>query len=73
MCKFCEKCFKSKKELMKHNKDIHKENLSVCWNYENGTCYYNDCWFSHEEQKSNETTSLNASFVRVSSKRKMKY
>ena len=56
-CKFCEKCFKSKKELMKHNKDIHKENLSVCWNYEKGTCYYNDCWFSHEQQQFNETTS----------------
>ena len=53
---------------MKHNKDIHKENLSVCWNYENGTCYYIDCWFSFENQKSNETTivDLNASFVRVS-------
>ena len=40
---------------MKHNKSDHKENLSACWNYQTGNCYYNhDCWFSHKLEKSND-------------------
>ena len=50
-CRFCEKNFRTKRELMKHNKKMHEENVSTCWNFETGTCYYNDCWFSHEQQK----------------------
>ena len=39
---------------MRHNKNDHKENLSACWNYQTGDCYYNEeCWFSHELEKSN--------------------
>ena len=63
ICRFCEKNFKSKKELMKHNKCAHKENLSACWNFQTGTCYYDsDCWFSHEQQKFTDTSKFKCNF-----------
>ena len=57
-CRFGEKKFQSKSDLMKHNKSSHIENLSACWNFKTGTCYFdnNDCWFSHEQKKINATS-----------------
>ena len=63
LCRFCEKNFKSKSELMKHNKCTHKEKLSACRNFETGTCYYDDhCWFSHEPKKCNVTSEFKCNF-----------
>ena len=51
-CKFCDKNFPSRKELMKHNKAYHLESVSHCWNYEAGTCEFKDnCWFKHENRE----------------------
>ena len=49
-CKFCDKRFQNKKELMKHNKEKHLETLSSCWNFEAGSCDFEDnCWFKHDK------------------------
>ena len=48
-CKFCDEKFVNRKELMIHNKKEHKETLAYCWDFEDGTCKYeDDCWFKHE-------------------------
>ena len=53
-CKFCDKMFHFKRELMIHSSNMHKENVAVCWNFQTGWCdYQNDCWFSHEEKEEN--------------------
>ena len=49
-CKFCDKRFQNKKDLMKHNKEKHLETLSSCWNFEAGSCEFEDnCWFKHDK------------------------
>ena len=55
-CDFCEENFNKLKELMKHKKAQHEENVQLCWNYASGTCDFSDeeCWFGHEEK--NEST-----------------
>ena len=50
-CKFCDECYQKKTELMRHNKQMHMETVSPCWNYSLGTCEFGDqaCWFRHSE------------------------
>ena len=49
-CKFCDKNFPSRKDLMKHNKEKHMETLKPCWNFEAGNCNYKEnCWFKHKK------------------------
>ena len=37
------------KDLMTHKKKKHIENVSICWNFSNGVCPFEDlCWFKHE-------------------------
>ena len=48
-CVQCEKKFKMLKDLMTHKKKKHKQNVSICWNFSNGVCPFEDlCWFKHE-------------------------
>ena len=37
--------------LMRHNKELHIETVSTCWNYALGTCEFGEqgCWFIHSE------------------------
>ena len=59
-CKFCDKRFQNKKELMKHNKEKHQETLSSCWNFEAGSCDFEDnCWFKHEKIELDKNRSFN--------------
>ena len=48
-CNFCDLTFPTKKDLMIHKKEEHKENVSICWNYSAGYCELvdRDCWFLH--------------------------
>ena len=48
-CNFCDKHFKNKRDLMKHNKMEHRERLANCWRYASGNCQFGDdyCWFNH--------------------------
>ena len=48
-CVQCDKKFKMMKDLMIHKKKKHLENVSICWNFSNGVCPFEDlCWFKHE-------------------------
>jgi len=52
MCKMCDEKFLSRKNLMKHNKEMHIETLSDCWNFEAGTCDFKEnCLFKHEKRE----------------------
>ena len=54
-CKFCDEKFLKRKELMKHNKEEHKETLPNCWHFEDGACKYeDDCWFQHKKRELNQ-------------------
>ena len=48
-CRYCESMFKTKSELMTHNKRAHAEKVKPCTNYLKGDCEYGDmeCWFGH--------------------------
>ena len=54
-CKFCEEAFEISSELMKHKKRLHTEHVSICWNFDEGLCPYEDslCWFIHEKADAN--------------------
>ena len=51
-CKFCDEIFVSLHDLMKHKKTNHREKVSLCDNFSNGSCIYGDenCWFVHENE-----------------------
>ena len=51
VCKFCEKVFQTKCDLMKHKKDDHREEVEVCWKLAAGKCPFGTqkCWFIHDE------------------------
>ena len=50
-CRFCEKSFETKNDLMKHSKIYHEKQTSVCNNFEIEVCDYEekDCWFLHRK------------------------
>ena len=52
-CKFCEETFKTKKEVMHHNKNEHIEKVANCWKYSSGNCEYGEynCWFTHTKNE----------------------
>ena len=57
-CKECDKLFGSRPELMKHKKQQHKESVSKCKDFIQGSCTLStySCWFLHEESgDKNET------------------
>ena len=49
-CEFCENIFTGLRDLMKHKKDHHTENVNICWNYMSSSCEFGDerCWFIHK-------------------------
>ena len=49
-CEFCENIFAGLRDLMKHKKDHHTENVNICWNYMSSSCEFGDerCWFIHK-------------------------
>ena len=49
-CKFCDKTFSSKRDLMNHRKQLHLSKCRPCVNYGKGICLYEDqkCWYQHE-------------------------
>ena len=51
-CSLCEKTFNSKPEFMKHRKNEHPNNISICAKYENDNCHFGDdhCWYKHAKQ-----------------------
>ena len=42
---------------MWHNKEMHIETVSTCWNYSLGTCVFGEqaCWFRHSEPLTSTT------------------
>ena len=50
-CKFCEKVFKTKDELMMHRKEHHPETVSTCRDQQTGYCHRkeNECYYSHKD------------------------
>ena len=55
-CNECDANFTSKKELMKHKKLVHKQNIQKCRKYLQGNCAFEEqiCWFSHEIVQQNK-------------------
>ena len=56
-CQICDKTFPLLKDLMRHKKNDHKEKVSLCWNFANGSCIYGEknCWYNHNESASAQT------------------
>jgi hypothetical protein len=59
ICNFCKEKFENKSNLMKHNKEIHAENVSPCWKFASGHCALGDerCWFLDKENHSSHINS----------------
>ena len=51
VCEFCTETFKTKRMLMQHKKEHHKDKVNVCWNFSSGKCDFREdlCWFLHSE------------------------
>ena len=54
VCHHCGFKLKTKKELMVHRKELHKEKVGPCRYFLEGKCEFSDadCWFSHEKNNS---------------------
>ena len=50
-CHYCTQYFKTKSDVMMHNKRSHIEKVKPCQNFLKGHCDYTDieCWFSHAQ------------------------
>ena len=50
-CEFCAETFQTKRIVMQHKKELHKDKVNVCWNFPSGKCVFGDnlCWFLHSE------------------------
>ena len=50
-CHYCNKTFDTKKAVMKHQKNAHKEKARQCTYFNGGKCNYRQylCWFNHNE------------------------
>ena len=48
--------FSKKAQFLRHKKLHHKEEVSICKQYEAGKCVFGDrmCWFIHETENKNE-------------------
>ena len=48
-CHYCSQFFKTKSDVMLHNKRAHKEKVQPCRNFAQGHCDFteSECWFSH--------------------------
>ena len=51
ICRFCEHCFNTKKELMIHRKKYHIERVNICRDFSKGVCPFIDnvCWYKHDQ------------------------
>ena len=51
VCEFCSETFQTKRLLMEHKKEHHKDKVNACWNFSSGKCEFGDnlCWFLHSE------------------------
>ena len=60
-CKYCEKIFPSKSEMMKHRKVNHKQYVAPCRENSQNKCKYGEhCWFKHgKNDKENISNILN--------------
>ena len=49
ICKFCNEMFANLANMMKHKKMKHREKVSICKNYNDIGCPFEDqkCWFLH--------------------------
>ena len=52
-CNFCDEKFTTRRCLMVHKKEVHREKIAVCWNFVQGNCTFGDklCWVSHTIDK----------------------
>ena len=48
-CNFCDKNFRTKRAVMEHKKNEHREKVANCWKFADGICQQSDakCWFNH--------------------------
>ena len=47
-CRYCDKCFKTKREIMAHVKTTHENKIQICKNNIEKTCRFrSNCWFRH--------------------------
>ena len=51
ICRFCEHCFNTKKELMIHRKKYHIERVDICRDFSRGVCPFIDnvCRYKHDQ------------------------
>ena len=69
LCNLCDEQFQAKRDLMKHKKTEHSEQVANCWKFAVDNCHYGDdkCWFKHLEMKKKKKK-LNVIGVRKFSK-----
>ena len=55
-CVSCDKFFSNKAEFLRHKKLHHKEEVSICRQFEAGKCVFGDrmCWFIHKTENKND-------------------
>ena len=60
-CQFCDQIFSELKDLMAHKKVKHLAKVSLCRNFDTGSCIYGEqnCWFRHSVE---EKPTINCSF-----------
>ena len=62
-CRFCDESFGTLKEVMKHNKLSHTNNVQHCSNFLENICLYGDnCWFLHSESEKISEPSFKCKF-----------
>ena len=62
-CRFCDESFETLKEVMKHNKLTHTNNVQHCSNFLENICLYGDnCWFLHSESEKISEPSFKCKF-----------
>ena len=53
-CNYCEECFITTSEVMKHKKEKHREQIMPCRNKKKCVFSEVNCWFIHETQQNTE-------------------
>ena len=61
--KFCDDCFRTMSEVMRHSKFVHTSSVQHCENYLKNSCLYGDnCWFLHCESFRSSEPSIKCNF-----------
>ena len=62
-CRFCDESCETLKQVMKHNKLSHTNNVQHCSNFLENICLYGDnCWFLHSDSEKLSEPSFKCKF-----------